>query len=253
MSVHHSGEHIHIADRRIDHGTSGLILLEQFHLFLDLLRLLESHGRGFLLHAFPQHSLYFPQLPIDDLARLIDLVLIGRFALQGFTRRETIANVVLQALLKLSLVYGRFAQVQFAIPDGVDLPNEFENRLHDLDRGIWSKVFGTIFDLFTRIKYSGKAFFFDDDPGIGLVVLQVDIVTRLMLFDQAVLQQQRLEFILGDHRSDIRDLLNHDPGAATAQVLVEIRGNPLFEALGLTDVEDASVLIQMLIDPGLVG
>ena len=105
---------------------------------------------------------------------------------------------------------------------------------------------------FYAYRIFGKAFF-DDDPGIGLVVLQVDIVTRLMLFDQAVLQQQRLEFILGDHRSDIRDLLNHDPGAATAQVLVEIRGNPLFEALGLTDVEDASVLIQMLIDPGLVG
>ena len=154
--------------------------------------------------------------------------MIGRFALQGLTRRETIADVVFQAFLKLSLLYGRFAQIQFTIPNRVDLPNEFENRLHDLDRGIWSKVFGTIFDPFTRVEYSGKAFFFDDDPGIGLVVLQVDIVTRLMLFDQAVLQQQRLEFILGDHRSDIRDLLNHDTGAATAQVLVEIRGNPLF-------------------------
>ena len=161
--------------------------------------------------------------------------------------------MVFQAFLKLSFFYGRCTQVQFAVPYRVDLPNEFENRLHDFDRRIWSEVFRAVLDLLSRIKNSGEALFFDDDPGIGFVVLQVDIVSWLMFCAQAVLQKQGLEFILGDHCPVIRDLLNHDPCPTAAQVLVEIRGNPLFEALGLSDVEDASVLIQMLIDPGLVG
>jgi len=87
----------------------------------------------------------------------------------------------------------------------------------------------------------------DDDPGIGFVVLQVDIVARLVFFDEVVLEQQGVVLGFYQHRADIADLPHQHGDAVVIVVFIEIATDPSLQVLCLTDVEDLSFCIEKLI------
>ena len=77
----------------------------------------------------------------------------------------------------------------------------------------------------------------DDDPGIGLGVLQEDVVAGLVLLDQVVFQQQRVGLRIHDAELGVGDL-GHQHAGLERQPLRrhEILRHPLVEVLGLPHI-----------------
>ena len=100
---------------------------------------------------------------------------------------------------------------------------------------------------------AGKPLLADDDGRVGLVVLELDVVSRLVLFDEAVLEEQGVH--LGGHHDepDVGNLLDEQPGLAVlVGLLAEVAGHSLLEAFGLADVEQCALRIIVLIHPRAV-
>ncbi len=93
----------------------------------------------------------------------------------------------------------------------------------------------------------------DLDVGIRLVVAEEDVVARLVLLDERVLEGERLTLGLGDDRVDRDELGEHRLGADVLRTRVEVRREPLADRPGFPDVEDLSLRVLVEVDAGLVG
>ena len=87
------------------------------------------------------------------------------------------------------------------------------------------------------------AFRVDADEGVALVVLEQDIVVRLVALDQRVFQHQRLEFARGDDDVEIPHLVHHR-GDLRQMLTAKIARDAVFQLLRLTDVKHLAVLVE---------
>ena len=86
------------------------------------------------------------------------------------------------------------------------------------------------------------------DVGVGLVVAQQDVVARLPLLDQVVLERQRFFLVVDVDEVDLARLVDQRAGLDVAEpVLVEVTAHAGAQILGLADVDDraAGVLVQV--------
>ena len=102
--------------------------------------------------------------------------------------------MIFQANLEFSFFHGCRVQGQRAGSQGHDLLDEFQ-QLPDLLRVCkGAEVFRSVVEFFSGEENARERFFFDHDPGIGLVVFQPDVVPRLKFLDQTVLQVKGILF-----------------------------------------------------------
>ena len=107
--------------------------------------------------------------------------------------------------------------------DGENAPYRSEHQVHRLDVGVRPVVAGTVATDVTGREDSGVRLVRDDDIRIALVVLEPDVVSRIMLLDQVVLQEQRFDFGVGDHEFEIGDPGHeHLPFRIVCALLLEI-------------------------------
>ena len=71
--------------------------------------------------------------------------------------------------------------------------------------GEGAEVLRSVVPFFSGQENTGKGLFLDDDPGVGLVVFQQNVVAGLILFDQTVLQMKGV--LLGVNGGEL-DLYN---------------------------------------------
>ncbi len=87
---------------------------------------------------------------------------------------------------------------------------------------------------------------------VALVVLEQDVVFRAVLLDEAAFEHQRLELAV---RQDILEILDARDHAAHLRVVVpfraEILAHPVFQRLGLADVDDLPALVVHQVDAGV--
>ncbi len=88
----------------------------------------------------------------------------------------------------------------------------------------------------------------EEHIGIGLIVPQQDVVRRSPLFDQGLLEQQRLGLVGGDGGFDLSDLGHQGGGLRRLARLAEIAGQTLLEILGFADVEKFGLRIEHAVD-----
>src|SRR5579859_2769098 len=94
----------------------------------------------------------------------------------------------------------------------------------------------------------------DFDEGIQFVVAQLHVIGRLQLLNQLRLDQQRFQFGAKHARLDLFHILQQAIHfARIPQWLVIIRGQAIFQALGLADVDDLLVRIFHQINTGRRG
>ena len=110
--------------------------------------------------------------------------------------------------------------------------------MNDFHRRERTEIFRTVLDHFSCDENSRETFVLDTNPGIGFIVLQTDIVTRLVFFDQTVFQQQGIQLGIHNKGFDIRDLSDQD-GSLPAVVMffLKIRTDPFFKRFCLTHIE----------------
>ena len=80
------------------------------------------------------------------------------------------------------------------------------------------------------------------DEGIGLVILEHDIVFRLVLLDQVDLKKQGLNIGLSDDKLKIHNL-RYQRFCLGIVAPSEIRAHPIAKILGLPHIDDGTVLV----------
>ena len=125
--------------------------------------------------------------------------------------------------------------------------------MHDLDAGKRAEVLASVADELAGGENAGKALLLDDDERVRFIVLELDVVKRLVLFDEAVFQQQRIGFRGRDEPLDVMDLGNEEPGLAVVVVLGEVAGDAFLQVFGLAHIKKAAVHIEVLVDARLLG
>ena len=104
----------------------------------------------------------------------------------------------------------------------IQLTKKVEQHMSCTNRRVWAKVVRAIVQFATCQENPGERLFLDANPGIGLVVLEHDVVARLILLDEVVLQQQGFRLRLHHDELDVGNLAHQHP-SLTRLFLIEIR------------------------------
>ena len=81
-------------------------------------------------------------------------------------------------------------EVEVAGADGVEVTYHRHGSVCHPDVGIWTEAYRAILGRAALDTDTGEGFVADDDLGIGLVVLEQDIVAWLVLLDEGVLEDE---------------------------------------------------------------
>ena len=125
--------------------------------------------------------------------------------------------------------------------------------MHAFDVGVRPKIFAPVLPHLTGGEDAGKALLFEHDEGIRLVVFELDVVDRLVLFDHVVFQQQGVGLARSHDPLHIPNLLHQQLRFAVVILLGKVAGDAFLEVFGLADVQQFSVPIEVLIDARFVG
>ena len=215
--------------------------------------LFEGEGGRGVLHRLVVSPDEVLEVAAEDGADGVHALVVILLVLLADARGLAVAHVVLEARPEFARVDVLLAQVVFAGPNRVQFAHDVEHGVHGLGRCIRPEIFRSVLDDVAGRMDPGEPLLADDDGRVGLVVLQLDVVPRLVLLDEAVLEKQGVH--LGGHHDepDVGDLLDEQPGLAVlVGLLAEVAGHALLEAFGLSDVEQGALCIIVLVDPRAV-
>ena len=107
---------------------------------------------------------------------------------------------------------------EVAAPDHKNIANRFQRSPDVFDIGVGTKIARPIAADLTCNEGARERLVRDDDVGIALIVLQADVIAGFELLDDVGLENQRLDFGVGDDDLKIGRLRQHllDPGAERA-------------------------------------
>src|SRR5690606_6389630 len=191
-----------------------------------------------------------PDFPIQDVADILQTVLVVFFRLVTLTGPFAIANLVFQAYAEFAIgnVLGGERQVKGA--EGVKLAYGIHDGMHHPHRSVRPKIFGAVFDIFAGWENAREPLIFDDNPRVGLIIFQHDIVPRLMFLDQAVFQQPRVNLSINNGKSNTADLAHqHTRFAIQLAGLNEVGTDAAFEVFRFADIDKLAVGTPILVDP----
>jgi len=161
------------------------------------------------------------------------------------------AYVELQAWTIFAVEDGLGVDLEVACPQRIYVPEHFEQAAGMEDRAVWSEVSGPVLDNTAgqedlREFISGYAY-----PRIGLGILQQDVVLRLVLLYEVILEQQGVGFGIYHRVLGVRDPGDEQAGLAVEPGRVhEVLGDPFVEVFCLADINHSSLGVIITIDPG---
>src|SRR5688572_9460838 len=120
----------------------------------------------------------------DDLPDLADVLVVFFFGLFAHARGFAAPDVKFEAGPEFSFRDILLAEVVAAGSEWIGLADEVQYSMHELHGGIGTKILTAILYLLSRIEQTGEPFFLQDDPGIGLIVAEVDIVAGTKAFNK---------------------------------------------------------------------
>ena len=88
---------------------------------------------------------------------------------------------------------------------------------------------------------------------VVLVVAQQDVVSGRALLDQVVFERERLHHRVGDDHLEADDLVEQRVGLGIRTVGAQIVPHPVAQHPRLADVNRVTTLVEVQIDPGLLG
>ena len=128
------------------------------------------------------------------------------------------------------------------------LADELQHAVLHRHRRVGAEVLRTVALQLPRGLYAGKVLAAHDDPRVGLVVFEQDVVTGLQLLDKRIFEQQGVGLTVDDDVADLGDLLHQHPHLGRMLlVLHEVGGDAFAQAFGLADVDDRTLPVEELI------
>ena len=192
------------------------------------------------------------QVALDDLTNLGNHGVVVGFGNQALAGAVALVDVVVEADLVLAFLNARLRQRCAAGAHLVDLSEQVEQDMRRAHRGIRAEIIGAVVHLSSRQEHTRKSLFLDTNPRVCLVVLQHDVVARLVLLDHRVLKQQSLGFGVDDAVFEVGNLAHEDARLARL-LLVEIAADATLEVLGLAHIDERAVFIEIAVHARLIG
>lgn len=132
--------------------------------------------------------------------------------------------------------------------------DEFDHPVCVLYGGVRAIIFRAVFDIASGQEDPWKRFVGDADPGIGLVILQQNVVMRLKLLDQIVFQKKGILLRFHQGVVHICDMLHQGAGFLVKLLFrTEILAYATFQILGFADIYDCAGGIEVSVHPGSIG
>ena len=223
----------------------------------DRLGLVAHPGRAFELEAvggvahLRLHTLqHLDAAALEKQQRVVDdgAVLLGRAVARA--RRDAALDVVVEAGPRIGardLLCARTPREQ--------LLHDVQRAPHRAGRGVRAEVAGAVVLDATRDRDARPIVLHVDlEVGVVLVVLEPDIVDRLVALDECRLEQQRLRLVRGDDVLERRDLIGERAHLRLeAAPRPEVRAHARAQPLRLADVEDLAPRVLHDVDAGTLG
>ena len=124
-----------------------------------------------------------------------------------------------------------------------------EHGVHGFGRGVWSEVLRSVFDYVSEGMHPRKTLVSDHNRRISLVVLELNIVPRLVLFDEVVFEKQRVDFGLNNDELYVCDFLDQQSRLPVlVGFFIEVARDAFLQAFGFSDVQQFPLGVIMLVD-----
>ena len=176
---------------------------------------------------------------------LVDRSVVLFFGLIADARREATLDVILQART-LAPPVDRFA----AGPQRKDRTHEIDQLAQAVRVGVRAEIARAVVSNETREDDARKRLVRYLQVRIPLVVAQPDVERRLVALDQVRLEDQRLDFVRDDDRSNVGDSSRPSPSvrAMVHRAFLKVRSHAVAQRDRLSDVENLAVASDHQID-----
>ena len=248
-----NGEHVDVVQHGTDHFATRAIGFYQLILLFHSLRFLEAHFGGQRLHLRHQGRAYLARVSLEDFLHLGDAFHIFLMRLGSDAGTFAVLDVIFQAHLELARPNVLRRERQVAGAQLIEAFDEFQHGVHGRDVAVRAVIGRAVPDNLPRAEYAGIILVRHADGRVGLVVLQENVVARLVFLDEVVLQQEGVFFRLDHNVAYVGNLAHEHACLARRVLLAEIGIDAPLQILCLTDVDDDPVLVQVLVDAGAVG
>jgi len=119
------------------------------------------------------------------------------------------------------------------------------------DRAVRPEIPGAVLLHAAREEHPRIGLVGDADPGVGLAVLEEDVVMGLVLLDEVVLQQQGVRLAVDHGVLQVGNLAHQDAGLGVEPLRGhEILRHPLVQVLGLAHINHRSLGVIIAVDSG---
>ena len=242
----------------VSYGVAHNLALGTETLYEDVLlfqrfRLLKLHLGCLLHHLRIYGAAYLARVSLQNLLRLLYVGAVVLPCLTPGARRVAVVYVVFQAWFVFVLLYSLLGYRHAARAGLVELLYKVEYGIHACQMTVWSVECAELAVYLPCLEYSRQIFVGYADAGVGLSILQQNVVARVVFLYQTVLQQQSI-FLSVHHRvADVSYLRDEHLCLEPVYLLMEIGGYALLQTLCLAHVYYDVVFIIKLIAPRLVG
>ena len=157
---------------------------KHFDFILHFLRKLKLVAIRKLYHHLLQIANELGVISFQNIARSFYAAIVILRILLAFARALAIAQVILEAYFKLACRNVLVGEREVACAHRVQLLDEVQHRMHSAAGRIWAKVFRAITNDLTSWKDARKIFLLNHNARVRFIVLEHDVITRLVLFDK---------------------------------------------------------------------
>ena len=235
--------------REVDHVLFAVDhLADRADLIAQLGGALEAQRDRFLLHEGPQLADQLGAVAGKQLAHRGYPPLVRRGVDVADAGRRAAPDVVVQTWLVAALEH------LAALAQGKQLVDQGKVDVDPVDLGKGTEVLGAVEHDGAGAEHLRVLLIGQADDGVGLAVLEIDVVARGAVLDERVLQQQRLELAVGDDHLEVRHPADQYEGLEVARRArcpgIEVGADPSPQVLGLAHVQHLTAAVLEQVDAG---
>ena len=240
-------EHVDVVEHAAYHLAMGTVVVEQQVFSLDGFGLFESHLGCQLLHLLHHLRLQRCCVPLQDFARLGDVLHILVAADSSYAGCHTVLDVVFQTLLVLACADAFGCYLQAAGAQGIEFLDEFQQVAKRGDMAVGPEVCARPAVNPPCLEDFGQIIVRNADARIGFSVLEQDVVARRPFLDKVVFQQQRILLCLHHYILDVVDFAHQYACLQVLVFLTEIAVHPPSQVFCLSNVDNRAPFVQILV------
>ena len=138
----------------------------------------------------------------DQFSRLVNPLRIFLFAF-SFTDAATIFQMILKTHPHLLFLDGIIGYWNVTSSDGIDFVDQIQYGIHSITETVRTVILTDFLIDRSCLKDSRIRFFGDADTRVRFPVFEQDVIMRLILLDEVILQQKSILFVIHHHIPDV--------------------------------------------------